>query len=130
MGLAHKVVSKIPGAAHDVTVRPAEGRRRVDLDGTPVADSDRALILSETGLPDRTYIPREHVLVDVGEPTGKHTTCPFKGEADYWSLELGGTHHEHAAWSYEEPIESVSAIAGHLCFDLADGVVVEPVTNA
>jgi uncharacterized protein (DUF427 family) len=130
MGLAHKVVSKIPGAAHDVTVRPADGHRTVTLNGTTVAESDRALILSETGLPDRTYLPRADVAVPIDGPTGKHTHCPFKGEADYWSFELDGESLGDAAWSYEDPIDSVAVIAGHVCFDLAEGVEVETVTRA
>ena len=126
MDFAHKVVSKIPGASHDVTVRPADGLRTVELSGTTVARTDRALVLSETGYPDRTYVPRADVEATIDGPTGKHTRCPFKGKADYWSVELEGERIENAAWSYEDPIESVAAIAGHLCFDLADGVEVSP----
>jgi uncharacterized protein (DUF427 family) len=49
-------------------------------------------------------------------PTDSATTCPFKGQASYWSATVDGTTHRDVAWSYETPIPAVAAIAGHICF--------------
>ena len=48
--------------------------------------------------------------------TDKATTCPFKGDASYWTLELDGATHADIVWSYEDPIDSMTAIAGRLAF--------------
>ena len=44
------------------------------------------------------------------------TTCPFKGEASYWSADVDGTTHDGIVWAYETPIEAAAAIAGYLSF--------------
>ena len=43
-------------------------------------------------------------------------TCPYKGEASYWSAEAGGQVHEDIVWSYPEPIPAATGITGLLCF--------------
>ena len=64
----------------------------------------------------RYYLPKDDVRMDLLQPTSFHTTCPFKGEASYWSAEVGGTRHDGIVWAYEEPIAGAEAIAGHLSF--------------
>ena len=54
--------------------------------------------------------------MDLFRPIALTTQCPFKGTASYWTLDLDGTAHDGIAWSYEEPIDAASGIAGHLCF--------------
>ena len=97
-------------------ITPADVHVEVTLAGEKLADSDRALVLAETGLPPRYYLPREDVRTELLHPTSSVTTCPFKGDASYWTLELDGTSHDGIAWSYEAPIERAAAIAGFLCF--------------
>ena len=53
---------------------------------------------------------------DLLQPTGTHTTCPFKGEASYWSAQVGDEVHEDLVWSYPDPIPQAAEIAGLLCF--------------
>ena len=103
-------------AGHTVTIHPETRHVEVHVDGEKVAASDRPLRLSETGLPDRWYLPREDVALDRFQPTSFHTTCPFKGEASYWSLTLGDTTHDGIVWSYEQPIAGAEAITGALSF--------------
>jgi uncharacterized protein (DUF427 family) len=101
---------------HTVTIHPTDRHVEVHVDGVLVAESDRPLRLEETGLPDRWYLPREDVQLDRFRPTSFHTTCPFKGEASYWTLELDGTTHDGIVWGYEDPIPAAEAIRGHLSF--------------
>jgi uncharacterized protein (DUF427 family) len=49
-------------------------------------------------------------------PTRHHTTCPFKGQASYWSVVVDERVHDNVVWSYEEPIRGAEGIAGLLCF--------------
>jgi uncharacterized protein (DUF427 family) len=74
------------------------------------------VLLEETGLPTRYYLPQEHVRTDLLTATTRETTCPFKGEASYWSLRLGDDVHENLVWSYESPIPDADGITGLMCF--------------
>jgi uncharacterized protein (DUF427 family) len=73
-------------------------------DGADVAGSERAALLFETGAPPRFYLPREDVAAEL-VPSARRTTCPYKGEATYFSVRLGDRLIEDAAWSYEQPLE-------------------------
>ncbi|WP_149184180.1 DUF427 domain-containing protein [Streptomyces sp. TRM49041] len=99
-------------SGHRITVEPADGPVRVERDGQIVADSRRALALRETGCRVRHYLPPEDVRTDLLEPSGKHTYCPFKGTASYWSL----PGRPDAVWAYPDPKPEVAAIKGHFCF--------------
>jgi uncharacterized protein (DUF427 family) len=72
--------------------------------------------LEETGLPTRYYLPREDVRTDLLRPTSTETTCRFKGQASYWSVEVGGNIYNDIVWAYETPIPAAEGIAGLLCF--------------
>ena len=50
------------------------------------------------------------------EPTTRHSHCPFKGEASYFTLSVEGREARNAVWSYEAPLPGAAAIAGHLAF--------------
>jgi uncharacterized protein (DUF427 family) len=90
----------------------------VEIDGEVVARSARPVLLSETGMPVRYYLPPEDVDLDRFEATGTRTVCPFKGEASYWTFlgAAGGQERVDVAWAYPTPIDAVAEIAGHLCF--------------
>jgi uncharacterized protein (DUF427 family) len=102
--------------AHTITVSEPTERVRITLDGVTVADTHRARVLREGSLRPRYYIPREDVRIDLLVRTDSTTTCPFKGEASYWSLELDGRRYPDLVWSYEAPIPDRAEIAGLLCF--------------
>ena len=101
---------------HSITIRPAELHVEVAVDGEKVAESDRPVLLDETGLPTRYYLPRDDVRAELVGPTNTKTTCPFKGDASYWSLRVDGRVYEDVAWSYEDPIPDAEGIAGLVCF--------------
>jgi uncharacterized protein (DUF427 family) len=50
---------------------------RVEIDGVTVADSHRPVILYETGLPPRYYLPMSDVRLELLRPTDTHTSCPY-----------------------------------------------------
>ena len=89
---------------HTITTNEATSHVVVTLGGEKIAETNRPVLLDETGLPTRYYLPREDVRTDLLRPTDLHTTCPFKGEASYWSAEVGGEVYTDLVWSYEEPI--------------------------
>jgi uncharacterized protein (DUF427 family) len=103
-------------SGHQITITPTQLHVEVSLGGEKLAESDRAVLLEETGLPARYYLPRQDVRTELLSPTGHHTTCPFKGQASYWSAEVGGEVHENLVWSYETPIPQAEGITGLMCF--------------
>ena len=103
-------------AGHTVTITTSDAHVEVRLDGELFAKTDRALRLEETGLPARYYLPKVDVRMDLLRPTSFHTTCPFKGEASYWSADVGGQTHDGIVWAYESPIPAVAELAGHVSF--------------
>lgn len=101
---------------HKITIVPADAHVEVRLGGQAIAESDRAMRLDETGLPARYYIPRDDVRTGLLQATAQRSTCPFKGEASYWSVKLGDEVYENVVWSYEAPIPGAADIEGLLCF--------------
>ena len=99
----HKRVDALPSSRH---VQVAVG-------GAVLADSRRPVLLFETGLPTRHYLPAEDVRTDLLTEVEHSTVCPYKGRADrYWDAE--GL--ENVAWSYTSPVPAIGAIAGHIAF--------------
>jgi uncharacterized protein (DUF427 family) len=88
----------------------------VSLDGVPLADSRRPVLLFETSLPTRYYIPEEDVNAAALEPGTARSFCPYKGKADrYWSVrDRAGA--ADVAWCYDQPIPAVGKIAGRVAF--------------
>jgi uncharacterized protein (DUF427 family) len=109
---------------HRVDVRASSRHVRVAVAGEVVAESSRPLVLSETGLPNRYYLPPEDVRRDVLQPSATHTVCPYKGVASYHTVQVGGTRLTDAAWFYPEPLGDVVKARGHLCF-AGEGVQLE-----
>ncbi|KAK0307115.1 hypothetical protein LTR01_005761 [Friedmanniomyces endolithicus] len=90
---------------------------RVLINGVLVAETSTSCHLYETGLPCRFYLPFSAV-VDPGvlRESATRTRCPYKGEAEYWSVELGGEVYEDVIWYYRTPTMESAAVAGLVCF--------------
>ena len=89
---------------------------QVVVDGVKVADSHRPVILFETGLPPRFYLPLSDLRMDLLRPSDAHTHCPYKGIATYRSVEIGARRYEDAVWSYRTPLPESQKIAGLVAF--------------
>ena len=107
---------KEPGPDHPITITDAPHRVRVLLGGVIVAESTRALRLEEANYPPVFYIPREDVVMDHFDRREKTTTCPYKGEANYYSITAHMLTADDAAWTYENPHAAVARIKDHLAF--------------
>jgi len=103
---------------YEITFEAEPKRMHVVFNGQTIADSTRTLMLFETRHADIHYYPRANVNMDFLRRTDHHTHCPYKGNAAYWSIEVGGETVENAAWSYEQPFEDVAEIKGYISFYL------------
>ena len=107
---------KIPGPQHMITVEKHAGRVVVKLGDTVIADSGDALALFEDKHDPVYYIPRKDADMSQLLRTEHVSYCAYKGEANYYSLPLGGERSVNAVWTYETPFDAVAAIKEHLAF--------------
>ena len=88
----------------------------VVINGEKVADSYQPRLLFETGLPTRYYLPMTDVRMDLLAASGLHTACPYKGEASYYHVAVGGETFENHVWWYPSPVAESQKIAGYVSF--------------
>ena len=86
-------------------------RVRATWHGTVLADSDRTIIIE-----GNHYFPPEDVSTEYLTESGKHTTCPWKGEASYYDIVVDRDRNEAAAWYYADPSEAAAEIRDHIAF--------------
>ena len=110
-----------------MSTEPAIKLVRVIFAGEIIAASDRALIMYEGKYDPVYYVPSDDVRRDKLRRAEHSTHCPFKGDASYWSIEVGGIKAENAVWSYETPFDEVAEIAGAMAFysDKVDTIEVD-----
>jgi uncharacterized protein (DUF427 family) len=97
-----------PGRA--LYLEPTPKRIRAVVGGEVVVDSRRAMMLHESGHQPVYYFPPEDVRADVLEPSDRHTHCPKKGDASYYTIRVGDQVVDAGAWYYPDPIEGAPAI--------------------
>jgi uncharacterized protein (DUF427 family) len=119
-----RVEGHIRDPYHRVDVRRSSRPVRVLVGDTVVASTRSPLLLSETGLPNRFYIPWEDVREELLEASDTHTHCPYKGTASYWTISVGDSKLADAVWSYPRAEGDSAAVSGYLSF-LHDDLTVE-----
>ncbi|RKH49640.1 DUF427 domain-containing protein [Corallococcus llansteffanensis] len=69
------------------------------------------------------YFPPDSLRREHFKPSTTHTSCPWKGEASYYTVEVDGKANPDAAWFYPEPKSAAANIRDHVAF--WKGVTVE-----
>jgi uncharacterized protein (DUF427 family) len=110
-----------PGKA--LYLDPTPKRLRVIVGGETIADSTAAMMLHESGHQPIYYFPPEDVRSDVLEPSDRHTRCPKKGEASYYTIRVGDRVVDAGAWYYPDPLPGTPPIKDLIAFyfDRMDG---------
>lgn len=85
---------------------------RVEADGRVLAESSRPMLLFETMLPVRCYLPREDVRVRL-QHSDTVTYCAYKGRASYFSVPEGP---RDVAWTYHDPLHDAELVRDRICF--------------
>jgi len=78
---------------------------------TVIAQSDDTIVIE-----GNHYFPPQDVKDQYLKSSEKTYTCPWKGHADYFHLDVEGEKNPNAAWVYPEPKEAAQEIAGYLAF--------------
>ncbi len=79
--------------------------------GQVIAESDDTVVVE-----NNHYFPRESVRADFVTSSDTHTTCPWKGVASYYTLQVDGKSNVDAAWYYPDPKPAAHEIAGRVAF--------------
>jgi uncharacterized protein (DUF427 family) len=108
-------VQSDPG--HWVHVSESPRHVRIFFNGETVADSKHAKLVRESDVLPIYYFPPADVRADFLTRTQRKSQCPYKGEADYWTLSVMGQQAENAVWSYPSPLPDAAGIAGHFAFE-------------
>ncbi|MGK7933921.1 MAG: DUF427 domain-containing protein [Microcystaceae cyanobacterium] len=86
--------------------------------GATLAQSDRCEVVE-----GNYYFPPDTLNPKYFKESSTHTSCFWKGEASYYTLEVEGKENKDAAWYYPNPKEKANNIKGYVAF--WKGVTVE-----
>jgi uncharacterized protein (DUF427 family) len=98
-----------------IDILPSSRHVQVVAGDTVLAESDRAHVLHETGLPPRWYLPKLDVRMDLLQLSDTVTRCPYKGTTVHYASQVGGELID-VAWSYPTPLPESERIAGLVSF--------------
>lgn len=76
-----------------------------------IAESDATIVIE-----NNQYFPFEAVKKEYLKPSSTHTTCPWKGVASYYTLDVDGKQNADAAWFYPEPKDAAKQIKNYIAF--------------
>ncbi len=88
--------------------------------GVVLAESDRTIVVE-----GNHYFPRSALYTACFQPSDKHTTCPWKGQASYYDIVVNGQVNPQAAWYYPDPKPAAAQIRDYVAFWKGVQVIVE-----
>jgi uncharacterized protein (DUF427 family) len=86
--------------------------------GTTIAESDDTIVVE-----GNHYFPADSIWRECFRESDQHSHCPWKGDASYYDIAVGGTVNDEAAWYCPNPKEAAANIKGRIAF--WKGVVVD-----
>nr|WP_090277042.1 DUF427 domain-containing protein [Mycolicibacterium komanii]CRL70924.1 acyl-CoA thioesterase [Mycolicibacterium komanii] len=106
------IVSHPHDPYHRIDILNSSRHLRIESGGRLLAESTRPLLLFETNLPVRYYLPREDVVADLDD-SDTISYCAYKGRASYFSVPDGPS---DVAWTYRDPLPDGERVRDHICF--------------
>ena len=79
--------------------------------GAVIAESDKCVVVE-----NNQYFPPDAINKEYFKDSSTHTTCPWKGVASYYSLEVDGQVNKDAAWYYPTAKDAAKNIEGYVAF--------------
>lgn len=105
-----------PPSGRALYLDPTPKRIRVQVGGETIADSTRAMLLHESGHQPIYYFPPEDVRAEFLEASDRHTHCPKKGDASYYTIRVAEQVVEAGAWYYPDPLPNAPPIRDLIAF--------------
>lgn len=87
--------------------------------GQIIAESDNTVVVE-----GNHYFPQASIKEEFFKESDKQTSCPWKGTAGYYHIEVDGEINNDAAWHYPEPKDAAQEIKNHVAF--WKGVTITP----
>ena len=84
---------------------------KASWNGATIAESDDTIVIE-----GNHYFPREAIRQEYFQESNTHTTCPWKGEASYFSIVVNGETNKDAAWYYPSPKPAAAEIKDRVAF--------------
>jgi uncharacterized protein (DUF427 family) len=84
---------------------------KASWNGATIAESDDTIVIE-----GNHYFPREAIRQEYFQESNTHTTCPWKGEASYFSVVVNGETNKDAAWYYPNPKPAAAEIKDYVAF--------------
>lgn len=104
---------EIDGPAHRIAFEPVGRRIRLEFTGEVVLDTEDAMLLHETAIRPRLYVPLADARAELLRASETTSHCPFKGNATYRSVAVGDRVAADALWVYDEPLPAASWLEGY-----------------
>jgi uncharacterized protein (DUF427 family) len=79
--------------------------------GKVLAESQETVVVE-----NNHYFPESSLHKEYFKSSDKHTTCPWKGIASYYTIDVNGNVNPDAAWYYPEPSAEAKEIKDHVAF--------------
>jgi uncharacterized protein (DUF427 family) len=97
-------------------VEPTSKSVRIIFNGVTLVQTTRALRVLETSHPPSYYFPQADIQMQYLTSTPRHTFCEYKGQASYWTLQIGDQREDNVAWGYLNPSPGYEALTSYLAF--------------
>ncbi len=79
--------------------------------GKTIAESDDTVVVE-----GNHYFPRESLKDEFIEDSTHTSVCPWKGTANYYSLQVDGEMNPNSVWYYTSPKPAAKEIEGRVAF--------------
>jgi uncharacterized protein (DUF427 family) len=79
--------------------------------GQVIAESDNTVVVE-----GNHYFPLESLKKEFFKESDRTSTCPWKGLANYYDIEVNGETNKGAAWYYRQPSDAAKKIKDHVAF--------------
>jgi len=84
---------------------------RAIWNGAVLAESDKCVVVE-----GNQYFPADSINKQYFKDSSTHTTCPWKGVASYYTIEVDGKENKDAAWYYPTTKDAAKNIEGYIAF--------------
>ncbi len=81
------------------------------FNNTVIAQSDQTIVIE-----NNHYFPPQSVKMEYLQDSPTTSECPWKGHANYYTVEVDGQTAPDAAWTYKQPKSKAAQIAGYIAF--------------
>ena len=84
---------------------------KASWENTVLAESDDTIVIE-----GNHYFPPDAIKKQLFRASATHSTCPWKGVASYYNVQIGDKVNEDAAWYYPEPKDAAKSIKNYVAF--------------